>query len=51
MSFLNLSHKRTQVLTDMAVVLGKDPNELTITKMIGYLEKAANGAGKADKAA
>ena len=36
---LNLSHKRTQVLTDMAVVLGKDPNELTITKMIGYLEK------------
>lgn len=36
---LNLSHKRTQVLTDMAVVLGKDPNELTITKMISYLEK------------
>ena len=36
---LNLSHKRTQVLTDMAVVLGKDPKELTITKMIGYLEK------------
>lgn len=36
---LNLSHKRTQVLADMAVVLGKDPNELTITKMIGYLEK------------
>ena len=36
---LNLSHKRTQVLAHMAVVLGKDPNELTITKMIGYLEK------------
>ncbi len=36
---LNLSHKRTQVLADMAVVLGKDPKELTITKMIGYLEK------------
>ncbi len=36
---LNLSHKRTQVLTDMAVVLGKDPKKLTITKMIGYLEK------------
>lgn len=36
---LNLSNKRTQVLTDMATVLGKDPNEITITKMIGYLEK------------
>ena len=36
---LNLSNKRTQVLTDMATVLGKDPKEITITKMIGYLEK------------
>lgn len=35
---LNLSNKRTQVLHDMATVLGKDPTELTITKMIGYLE-------------
>lgn len=36
---LNLSNKRTQVLSDMATVLGKNPEELTITKMIGYLEK------------
>lgn len=36
---LNLSNRRTQVLTDMATVLGKDPQKLTITKMIGYLEK------------
>lgn len=36
---LNLSNKRTQVLNDMATVLGKEPGEITITKMIGYLEK------------
>lgn len=36
---LNLSNKRTQVLHDMATVLGKEPTELTITKMIGYLER------------
>lgn len=36
---LNLSNKRTQVLNDMATVLGRDPKEITITKMIGYLEK------------
>jgi flagellar biosynthesis/type III secretory pathway chaperone len=36
---LNLSHKRTQVLDDMATVLGKEPGEITITKMIGYLDK------------
>jgi flagellar biosynthesis/type III secretory pathway chaperone len=36
---LNLSNHRTRVLTDMATVLGKNPEELTITKMIGYLEK------------
>ncbi len=35
---LNLSNHRSQVLSDMAIVLGKDPEELTITKMIGYLE-------------
>lgn len=35
---LNLSNKRTQVLNDMATVLGRDPGEITITKMIGYLE-------------
>lgn len=36
---LNLSNKRTQVLADMATVLGKDTSELTITKMIGYLDR------------
>jgi flagellar biosynthesis/type III secretory pathway chaperone len=36
---LNLSNKRKRVLNDMAIVLGKDPETLTITKMIGYLEK------------
>ena len=36
---LNLSNRRTQVLNDMATVLGKNPGELTITKMIGYLDK------------
>lgn len=35
---LNLSNKRTDVLNDMATVLGKDPGEITINKMIGYLE-------------
>jgi hypothetical protein len=35
---LNLSKKRERVLNDMAIVLGKDPETLTITKMIGYLE-------------
>ncbi len=34
----NLAKKRTRVLNDMATVLGKDPKEITITKMIGYLE-------------
>lgn len=38
-ALLNLSNKRIQVLTDMATVLGKNPEEITITKMIGYLEK------------
>lgn len=35
---LNLSTKRGRVLTDMATVLGKDPEQMTINKMIGYLE-------------
>jgi flagellar biosynthesis/type III secretory pathway chaperone len=35
---LNLSNKRTRVLNDMATVLGKDPEDMTISKMIGYLE-------------
>lgn len=34
----NLAKKRTRVLNDMATVLGKDPKEITITKMIGYLD-------------
>lgn len=37
-ALLNLSNKRGQVLKDMATVLGKDPGEMTINKMIGYLE-------------
>lgn len=37
-ALLNLSNKRGQVLKDMATVLGKDPSEMTINKMIGYLE-------------
>lgn len=36
---LNLTNKRTQVLSDMATVLGKDVEEITINKMIAYLEK------------
>lgn len=34
----NLAKHRTGVLNDMATVLGKKPDEMTITKMIGYLE-------------
>lgn len=37
-TLLNLSNKRDQVLNDMAIVLGKEPKEMTINKMIGYLE-------------
>ena len=36
---LNLSNKRNRVLTDMATVLGQSPEEMTITKIIGYLNK------------
>lgn len=36
---LNLSNKRMRVLGDMATVLGKDPAEMTVAKMVGYLEK------------
>ncbi len=35
---LNLSNRRSQVLNDMATVLGKEPGEVTVSKMIGYLE-------------
>lgn len=38
-ALLNLSNKRTRILNDMATVLGKEPKEMTINKMIGYLEK------------
>lgn len=34
---LNLSHKRAEVLGDMATVLGKDADEMTVTRLIGYL--------------
>lgn len=37
-TLLNLSNKRSRVLTDMATVLGKEPKDMTINKMIGYLE-------------
>ena len=37
-ALLNLSNKRGRVLNDMATVLGKDAGEMTINKMIGYLE-------------
>lgn len=34
----NLANKRGGILNDMATVLGKDPKDMTINKMIGYLE-------------
>ena len=37
-ALLNLSNRRGRVLNDMATVLGKDAEEMTINKMIGYLE-------------
>ena len=33
----NIAKRRTRVLTDMATVLGKEPQDITITKLIGYL--------------
>ena len=35
----NLAKKRARVLNDMATVLGRNPGEVTITKMISYLEE------------
>lgn len=35
----NLENKREQVVRDMAIVLSKDPEELTITNMIAFLNK------------
>ena len=37
-TLLNLSNKRGEILNDMATVLGKEPKDMTINKMIGYLE-------------
>lgn len=34
----NLAKKRTRVLNDMATVLGKNQEDITITKMVDYLE-------------
>ena len=34
----NLANKRGGILNDMATVLGKEPKDMTINKMIGYLE-------------
>ena len=36
---LNLDNRRDSVLKDMADVLGKNFEEMTITKLIGYLDK------------
>lgn len=38
-ALLNLSNKRTRILNDMATVLGKEPSEMTINKMIHYLDQ------------
>lgn len=35
----NLENRREQVVKDMAIVLSKDPSELTITNMIAFLNK------------
>lgn len=35
----NLENKRKQVIEDMAIVLSKDPKDLTITNMIAFLNK------------
>ncbi len=35
----NLENKREEVIKDMAIVLSKDANELTLTNMIAFLNK------------
>ncbi|MCI9150015.1 MAG: flagellar protein FlgN [Lachnospiraceae bacterium] len=35
----NLENKRQEVINDMAIVLSKDPKDLTITNMIAFLNK------------
>lgn len=36
---LNLEKKREEVVNDMSIVLSKDPEELTVTNMIAFLNK------------
>ena len=48
-TLLNLSNKRTQVLNDMATVLGKKPEQMTINRMIGYLENQQMLAERRDR--
>lgn len=38
-TILNLENKRREVINDMAIVLSKDPKDLTITNMIAFLNK------------
>lgn len=45
----NLSIRRDAVLKDMADVLGKDFKEMTITKLIGYLERQPDEQEKLSK--
>ncbi len=42
----NLESKRVRILEDMAVVLGKDGQEVTITQMIDMLEKQPSEQAK-----
>ena len=35
----NLENKRNEVVGDMSIVLSKDPEELTVTNMIAFLNK------------
>lgn len=35
----NLENKRTEVIGDMSIVLSKEPEELTVTNMIAFLNK------------
>ena len=41
-NLVNLAKRRNSVLNDMATVLGKDPKDITVTKMISYLEGQPN---------
>jgi flagellar biosynthesis/type III secretory pathway chaperone len=42
----NLENKRVNILKDMAVVLGKDDEDITISKMIEMLERQPNEQAK-----